>query len=172
MEKNRRPASPTDSPAAINMQTEERRHDVKFAAFSLGCLLAAVRPAAAFESDWRWVRVEPRDNAAPVRWDIEQGVAKNVTIIGGKFSADLYPDDLAIHPGSPPVIRLRGALSKGRVTASASYVGTDAGRETWRGVLHIQAPEGDPMETDRITLKGDWADGFIGLTRVKSPSPR
>lgn len=136
--------------------------------FPLLCLLSVSQPALAFESEWHWIRVEPRDNAAPVTWSVEQGIAKNVAITGSKFTADLYPDDILVHPKVGPDIRLSGTVIEGKVIASATYVGTDAGHETYRGDLRVQAPKGSP-ETDRITLKGDWADSFIGLTRVRSP---
>ena len=111
----------------------------------------------------------PHDNAVPVSWNIEQGIAKNVVITGGKFTADLYEDDLAVNPVEP-VIRLSGTISDGHLLASAVYVGTDAGREIYHGEVRIHSPKDVPFETDRVTLKGEWADAFIGLTRVKSRS--
>ncbi len=142
---------------------------MKIPVVSVLCLLAGALPAFALETDWRWIRVEPHDNAAPVSWNVEQGIAKNVVITGGRFTADLFEDDLAVN-ATEPVIRLNGTISDGHVLASAVYVGTDAGREIYHGEVRIQVPGGVPLETDRITLKGEWADAFIGLTRLKSRS--
>lgn len=144
---------------------------MKILVVSLLYLLTGALPAFALETDWRWIRVEPHDNAAPVSWSVEQGTAKNVVITGGRFTAELYEDDLAGNP-KEPVIRLSGTISDGRLVASAVYIGTDAGREIYHGEVRIQAPKGDPIETDRVTLKGEWADAFIGLTRVKKTSPQ
>jgi hypothetical protein len=144
---------------------------MKIVPVSLLCLLAASQPSFAFETDWHWVRVEPHDSSASVTWNVEQGVAKNVTITGSKFTADLYPDDLSIHPKAGPIIRLSGTISGNKVVASAIYIGTDADAETYRGDLRIQTPKG-AAETDHVTLKGEWGDAFIGLTRSKTPSPQ
>ena len=86
---------------------------MKILIVSLLCLLTGALPAFAVETDWRWIRVEPHDNAAPVSWNVEQGIAKNVVITGGRFTADLYEDDLAINPAEPVTggIRLRRACA-------------------------------------------------------------
>lgn len=121
-------------------------------------------------SEWRWVRVEPLDNAAPVKWLIQQGIAKNVAITGSQFTADLYLQEESGILDAEPSILLRGTISNKKIVTRATYIGTDADRETYRGSIRVQIPKRS-LETDRITLKGDWADGFIGVTRVTNPSP-
>lgn len=141
---------------------------MKLGAVSLLSVLAGLQPSFGFETQWRWVHVAPHDNAADVTWKVEQGEAKNVTISGSQFMADLYPSDLPIHPKTDPVVRLNGTISGSKITATAIYVGTDADKETYHGNVRIVKPRDTSLETDRVTLMGEWADGFIGLIRVKS----
>jgi hypothetical protein len=132
-------------------------------------LLGPASSTAATDSGWHWVRVVPRDNAMPVKWDVERGMALNVSYQAETFTADLYSDQFPIGPNSTPDIRLTGTVKNGTVTAYAVYVGTDAGRETFHGTIRAQR-DGN-FETDRITLKGEWADAFIGITRFVSSRP-
>lgn len=125
-------------------------------------LLLSAMPAFAFDSGWHWIEVTPRDNAMPVHWEVDQGIAKNVVITAMTFAAELYPQDF---PNGDPVIRLKGSIEGRAVTASAIYVGTDADPEQYRGTLTIRG------QTARIALKGAWADGYIGLTRYASAPP-
>lgn len=126
-------------------------------------LLIQALPASAFDSGWHWIEVTPRDNAMPVRWEVDQGMAKNVVITRTTFAAELYPQDF---PNGDPVIRLKGTIKGHAVTASAVYVGTDADPEPYRGTLTIQG------DTTRVTLKGAWADGYLGLTHLASAPPK
>lgn len=122
-------------------------------------------PNAIQDKDWHWIRVEPTDNHAPVTWNVSQGIAKNVEFAGRNFSADLYDMDLKKYPGAGPAIRLKGSIANGKITAHDIYIGTDARPEPFHGTIRKLHLTGNG-ETDRIILSGEWANAFIGITRL------
>jgi len=132
------------------------------------CIFAPV-VRAADNFGWRWIEVRPRDFAIPVTWDVEQGTAKNVEFVGKEFTADLFTLDLRVYPKASPDILLKGTIRNGKIIATATYLGTEADPETFRGTVQKIAV-GNGWVTERITLnETGWS--FIGITRLVRIEP-
>jgi hypothetical protein len=116
----------------------------------------------AADGDWSWVRAVPYESEKGEIWEVSQGTG-TITMDGRKFKGELRLD-LSKTKGPGSDILLEGTIVGDKVIASATYVGTDADPETFRGKIR-KLPDGNGWETDRIVLSGDWADAFLGITR-------
>lgn len=119
--------------------------------------------APAEGADWHWVHGMPH----PGHWDIAEGVG-TISINGQHFTADLRN---SAKPADPVEIHLEGDIKGTTVVATATYLESGAGKETFSGTFNSQQIT-KTMAMDNITLSGELANGYLALNRRMPVVPK
>ena len=118
--------------------------------------------------DWHWAELDHVGrgfSSGPAQAALSSGVAENVKIAGGKFTADLKrPAGRTVH--------LVGAISKNKISAHASEASEDF-PSSFAGTLSLFTTDGEPVDAYEVSLTGTgrWASAALEMTAYHRNAP-